>query len=242
VQLIDATAQWVKMRKSLGSKRREISPEQIADIVRAYGENVESETSKIFRTTDFGYTTITVERPLQLNWAFDAERLPLALAAKPLAALSDEVRATIERLAESSPIERSTDADAVVRALKKLLAGESITLTAPQLKALLAGLSERDDTAPVIRDAKGNPLPDTDLRDTENVPLSDDVDDYIAREIAPHLEHFWVDRSKDKVGYEIPFTRHFYKYVPPRSLDEIDSDLNKLIAEITVLLAEVEKR
>jgi len=242
VQLIDATAHWVKMRKSLGSKRREISPEQIADIVRTYGENVESERSKIFRTTDFGYTTITVERPLQLNWAFDAERLPLALAAKPLAALSDEARATIERLAESTPIDQSTDADAFARALKKLLAGESVTLTAPQLKALLAGLSERDDTAPVIRDAKGNPVPDTELRDTENVPLSEDIDDYIAREIAPHLDHFWVDRSKDKVGYEIPFTRHFYKYVPPRSLDEIDADLNKLISEITVLLAEVEKR
>ncbi len=242
VQLIDATAQWVKMRKSLGSKRREISPEQIAKIVRTYGENVESETSKIFRTTDFGYTTITVERPLQLNWAFTAERLPLALTAKPLAALSDEVRTAIERLAESSPINHSTDADAFARALKKLLAAEAITLTAPQLKALLAGLSERDDTAPVIRDAKGNPLPDPELRDTENVPLSEDIDDYIAREIAPHLEHFWVDRSKDKVGYEIPFTRHFYKYVPPRSLDEIDADLNKLISEITVLLAEVEKR
>ncbi|MER3386857.1 MAG: class I SAM-dependent DNA methyltransferase [Microcella pacifica] len=242
VQLIDATTQWVKMRKSLGSKRREISPKQIAEIVRTYGENVESETSKIFRTTDFGYTTITVERPLQLNWAFTAERLPLALAAKPLAALSDEARATIEQLAESSPIDQSTDADAFARRLKQLLAAESITLTALQLKALLAGLSVRDDTAPVIRDSKGNPVPDADLRDTENVPLSEDVDDYIAREIAPHLEHFWVDRSKDKVGYEIPFTRHFYQYVPPRSLDEIDADLNKLIAEIIVLLAEVEKR
>lgn len=242
VQLIDATAQWVKMRKSLGSKRREISDKQIAEIVRTYGENVESETSKIFRNDDFGYTTITVERPLQLNWAFTAERLPAALAVKPLAALSDEVRATIERLAETSPIEQSTDADAVARRLKQLFATESVTLTAPQFKALLAGLSEGDDTAPVIRDTKGNPVPDPDLRDTENVPLTEDIDDYIAREIAPHLEHFWVDRSKDKVGYEIPFTRHFYKYVPPRSLDEIDADLNTLIGEITVLLAEVEKR
>jgi len=242
VQLIDATAQWVKMRKSLGSKRREISDEQIAEIVRTYGENVESETSKIFRNDDFGYTTITVERPLQLDWEFTAERLPAGLAAKPLAALSDEVRATIQRLADTSPIEPSTDADAFARALKKLLAGESITLTAPQLKALLAGLSERDDSAPVICDAKGNPLPDPDLRDTENVPLTDDIDDYIAREIAPHLEHFWVDRSKNKVGYEIPFTRHFYKYVPPRSLNEIDADLNTLISEITLLLAEVEKQ
>jgi type I restriction enzyme M protein len=242
VQLVDATAQWVKMRKSLGSKRREIGMGQIAEIVRTYGDNVESETSKVFRNDDFGYTTITVERPLQLNWAFTAERLPLALAAKPLAALTDEVRAMIERLSESSPIDQSTDADAFARALKQLLARESVTLTAPQLKALLAGLGERDDTAPVMRDAKGGMLPDTDLRDTENVPLVDDVDGYIAREIAPHLAHFWVDRSKDKVGYEIPFTRHFYKYVAPRSLDEIDADLNTLIAEITVLLAEVEKR
>jgi type I restriction enzyme M protein len=242
VQLVDATAQWVKMRKSLGSKRREISAEQIAEIVRTYGDNVESETSKVFRNDDFGYTTITVERPLQLNWAFTAERLPLALAAKPLAALSDEVRATIERLAESSPIDHSTDANAVARAVKNLLARESVSLTAPQLKALLAGLSERDDTAPVMRDAKAAMLPDTDLRDTENVPLTDNVDEYIAREIAPHLEHFWVDHTRDKVGYEIAFTRHFYKYVAPRSLDEIDADLNTLIAEITVLLAEVEKR
>ena len=118
---------WAKMRKSLGSKRREISPEQITEIVRTYGEIIEGETSKIFRTTDFGYTTITVERPLQLNWAFDTELLPLALAARPLAALSDEVRASIERLAASSPIERSTDADAVARRLKRQLAGESMT-------------------------------------------------------------------------------------------------------------------
>lgn len=126
--------------------------------------------------------------------------------------------------------------------MKALLATRGVSLTAPQSKALIAGLAERDETAPIVTDAKGRPVPDTDLRDTENVPLTEDIDDYIAREIAPHLEHFWIDRSKDKVGYEIPFTRHFYKYVPPRSLDEIDADLNQLISEITVLLAEVEKR
>ena len=242
VQLIDATAQWVKMRKSLGSKRREISPDQIADIVRTYGENVESDTSKIFRNDEFGYTTITVERPQQFTWAFDADRLPLALTARPLASLSEDARSAIEDLAASSPIASTTDSAAFARDFKALLATRGVSLTAPQSKALIAGLTERDETAPIVTDAKGRPVPDTDLRDTENVSLSEDVADYIAREIAPHLEHFWVDRSKDKVGYEIPFTRHFYKYVPPRSLDEIDADLNKLIAEITVLLAEVEKR
>ncbi|BAU32062.1 type I restriction-modification system subunit M [Microcella alkaliphila] len=242
VQLIDATAQWVKMRKSLGSKRREISPEQIREIVRTYGENVESETSKIFRNDEFGYTTITVERPQQFTWAFGPERLTLALAARPLASLTEDARNAIEDLAEESPIASTTHSAAFARDLKALLATRGVSLTAPQSKALIAGLAERDETAPVVTDAKGRPVPDTDLRDTENVPLTEDIDDYIAREIAPHLEHFWIDRSKDKVGYEIPFTRHFYKYVPPRSLDEIDADLNKLIAEITVLLAEVEKR
>lgn len=242
VQLIDATAQWVKMRKSLGSKRREMSPEQIAEIVRTYGENVESETSKIFRNDEFGYTTITVERPQQFTWAFDAESLPQALAARPLASLTEDARSAIEDLAASSPIASTTDSAAFARDLKALLATRGVSLTAPQSKALIAGLAERDETAPVVTDSKGRPVPDADLRDTENVPLSENIDDYIAREIAPHLEHFWVDRSKDKVGYEIPFTRHFYKYVPPRSLDEIDADLNKLISEITVLLAEVEKR
>lgn len=242
VQLIDATAQWVKMRKSLGSKRREISPDQIAEIVRTYGENVESETSKIFRNDEFGYTTITVERPQQFTWAFNAERLPLALAARPLASLTEDARSAIEDLAASSPIASTTDSAAFARALKELLATRGVPLTALQSKALVSGLAERDNRAPIVTDAKGRPVLDTDLRDSENVPLTEDIDDYIAREIAPHLEHFWVDRSKDKVGYEIPFTRHFYKFVPPRSLDEIDADLNKLIAEITVLLAEVEKR
>ncbi|WP_283455760.1 hypothetical protein [Cryobacterium sp. PH31-L1] len=73
------------------------------------------------------------------------------------------------------------------------------------------------------------------------MPLSENIDDYIAREIAPHVDNFWVDRSKDKIGYEIPFTRHFYKYVPPRSLEEIDTDLNQLVREITVLLGQVER-
>jgi type I restriction enzyme M protein len=108
------------------------------------------------------------------------------------------------------------------------------------LKALIAGLSERDDTAPIVADAKGKPVPDTDARDTENVPLGEDIHAYFAREVLPHVSDAWIDESKTKVGYEIPFTRHFYKYVPPRPLEEIDADLNKLVREITDLLNEVE--
>jgi type I restriction enzyme M protein len=91
-----------------------------------------------------------------------------------------------------------------------------------------------------VTDKKGNSAPDPELRDTENVPLTQDIPEYIDREIKPHLKEFWVDRSKDKIGYEIPFTRHFYKYTPPRPLEEIDSELNQLLSEISQLLKEVE--
>ena len=238
VQLVDATDQWVKMRKGLGSKRREISAEQITTIVNRYGNHEQSDASKIFRNDDFGYTTITVERPLQLIWQVTAESVELALSAKALTKLTDadyeQLRAT---LVESTP---TTDIAAFTKAIKKSATDAGVTLAAPQLKAMLDAFSMRDDTAPIITDAKGNPVPDTHLRDTENVPLTENIDDYIVREISPHVENFWVDRSKDKIGYEIPFTRYFYKYVAPRSLDEIDADLNKLVREITLLLNEVE--
>ena len=106
-------------------------------------------------------------------------------------------------------------------------------------KALLQALSERDETAEVCTDSKGNPEPDADLRDTENVPLKDDVQAYFEREVLPHVPDAWIDHEKTKVGYEIPFTRHFYKYVPPRPLEEIDAELKTLAGEIMGLLAEV---
>ncbi|TFD54270.1 SAM-dependent DNA methyltransferase [Cryobacterium sp. Hh11] len=245
IQLIDATDQWVKMRKSLGSKRRQITPEQIQHIVRLYGKSsniseADADASKIFTLADFGYTTITVERPLQLNWALTPERLAHALSAKSLASLAASIEVALLPLVEHAGTTTS-DSAAFTRRLKSALALADIAVAAPQVKALISGLSERDDTAPIVTDARGKPIADTDLRETENVPLTDEIDDYIVRELAPHVEHFWVDRSKDKIGYEIPFTRHFYKYVPPRSLKEIDSDLNKLVAEIAVLLNEVER-
>jgi type I restriction enzyme M protein len=206
-----------------------------------YDEFEEGEFSKIFNTTDFGYTTITVEQPLRQSWALNPDRIESALAIKTMEKLTAGERELIHQalLAESaSDSSATTDAAAFMNRVKTSL-GQT-PLTAAQLKALVGALSTRDESAPVVTDAKGKPVADAGLRDTENVPLSEDIDEYVAREIAPHLAEFWVDRSKDKVGYEIPFTRHFYKYVPPRPLEEIDNDLNTLIAEITALLKEVE--
>lgn len=167
VQLIDASGMWQKMRKSLGSKRKELSDEHIAEITRLFGDFVESEKdgkpiSRIFKTEDFGYRAITVERPLR----DEAGKVVLAAKGK----------------------------------------------------------------------AKGKPMPDSSLRDTENVPLAEDVETYFKREVLPHAPDAWIDHEKTKVGYEIPFNRHFYVFQPPRPLAEIDADLKQVTDRIKAMI------
>ena len=244
VQLIDGTNHFEKLRKNIGSKRNAVSQQNIEELVKLYDKFEETEESKIFNTEDFGYTTITVERPLRQSWALTPARIEGAMDSKAFAKLPLEQTDALKELlfAEAAlDIEPTIDLKAFTQRIKAIVDASPVELTATQLKSFVAAFGERDESAPILEDAKGRPLPDTNLRDSENVPLSKDIDDYVAEEIAPHVEDFWLDRSKDKVGYEIPFTRHFYKYVPPRELEEIDADLNKLIAEISTLLREVEK-
>jgi type I restriction enzyme M protein len=167
VQLIDASSYWQKMRKSLGSKRKELSPEHIDEITRIFGEFIEARKdgapiSRIFKNEDFGYRTITVERPL-------------------LDELGNVVLAT---------------------------KGKN----------------------------KGEPMPNSELRDSENVPLQEDVETYFEREVLPHVPDAWIDHEKTKVGYEIPFNRHFYVFKPPRELHEIDEELNGVTSRILAML------
>lgn len=114
-----------------------------------------------------------------------------------------------------------------------------LTLTPAQYKALALGLSARDDEADVCADAKGRAEPDPDLRDTENVPLNEDIHEYFDREVKPFAPDAWIDESRTKVGYEIPFTKHFYKYQEPRSLEEIDADLDAVLGRIRARLEKV---
>jgi type I restriction enzyme M protein len=167
VQLIDASSFWQKMRKSLGSKRKELSPDHIEEITRLFGKFKEkalddTPISRIFRSGEFGYRTITVERP------------------------------------------------------------------------------QRDEKGRVVFGAKGKdkgkPIADPDLRDTENVPLSEDVQEYFKREVLPHAPDAWIDEEKTKVGYEIPFNRHFYVFKPARALGEIDADLKQCTDRIRKLI------
>ncbi|MCB9604588.1 MAG: SAM-dependent DNA methyltransferase [Sandaracinus sp.] len=256
VQLINGTDLYQKMRKSLGNKRHELSDEHIAELCRLYGDFEEGPRSKVFDTEDFGFRKITVERPLRLNFQASPERLErlsserafegLAKSKKKGAAATKEIEegraqqdALLAMLRTLDPNELVKNRDAFEKRLKAAAKKAGLKLPAPILKALLSALSERDDTADVCKDAKGQPEPDTDLRDTENVPLKEDVDAYVAREVLPHVPDAWVDESKTKIGYEIPFTRHFYEYKPLRPLAEIEAEIRGLEAEIQGMLGEV---
>ena len=114
-----------------------------------------------------------------------------------------------------------------------------MSLTAPQYKAVWQSLSERDETADICAGTKGKPEPDSDLRDSENVPLNEDVQAYFEREVTPYVTHAWIDHDKTRIGYEVPFTRYFYKYTSPRPLDAIDNDLAAVTSEIVAMLNEV---
>jgi len=123
--------------------------------------------------------------------------------------------------------------------LEAALQAVEVKVSAPVKKAILAALSERDETADICKDKDGNPEPDPDLRDYENVPLKEDIHEYFEREVRPHVPDAWIDESKTKVGYEIPLNRHFYKYQPPRPLEDIEADIADLEKDIVRMLREV---
>ena len=245
VQLIDGTTFFVKLRKNIGSKRNEVTEQNLHDLVRLYDNFEETEHSKIFNTTDFGYTTITVEQPLRQSWALTPERIESALTGKPFDKLpSEAVEALLQALLAESAADLATTTDlaAFTKRIKNVADGEPrSSLSAAQIKALIAALGSRDESAPIVTDAKGKAVPDSGLRDTENVQLSEDIDEYAAREIAPHVTDFWLDRAKDKVGYEIPFSRYFYEYLEQPPLEIIDGEINALLVEITDLIRRVQK-
>lgn len=248
VQLIDATDRATKMRKSLGSKRQFVSESDQDAIVRMYGDFQETKKSKIFPIEAFGYRRITVERPLKLNFQISEERLERIADEKAIQKMDQEDQDKIIAAC------RAMDAETVYRnrkqfqkALKASLTDHQIYLSAPQLKALLNALSERDSEADICTDSKGNSEADTGLRDYENVPLSESVYDYFEREVKPHVPDAWIDESKRDekdgevgiVGFEIPFNRHFYEFTPPRPLEEIDADLKQCTDRIKQMIEEL---
>lgn len=241
------------MRKSLGSKRREIPEDARKEIVRIYakmlnGNGEYGEFSKIFDLPEFGYREIRVERPLRLSFQATLDHIARLKSEKTFQKLDQADQtgliACIESELPTSVYRNRSDFE---KALTKVLKNAGIKIGPPIRKAILAALSKRDGQADICCESDGKPEPDTELRDFEMVPLKEDWKTYVAREVTPFVPEAWVDETyrddKDgavgRLGYEINFTRYFYKYVPPRPLNAIDDELKHLETEISGLLKDV---
>ncbi|MFG1759770.1 type I restriction-modification system subunit M [Micromonospora echinofusca] len=243
VVLLDGRDYWTKMRKSLGDKRKMLTDKHITELTRAYvdalsivddPEHPQHAKVKVFKTTDFGYQRITVERPLRLR--FEVTEEAVALLAEARAVLKYAERESL--LAAAKSLIGTSAAKRAEFAMKLNGLGK---LPAAVEKAVWEAFSVSDPEGEVQTDRKGNPLPDGDLRDNENVPLDQDIHDHLKREVLPHVPDAWVDETKTKTGYEIPFTRYFYVYQPPRSPDLIKLEIEKLEAQIQESLGGVAK-
>ena len=278
VQLIDARNFWDKMSKSLGNKRHLLGDineskqhPHIQELTKIFGQFEDNATctttcdgkpwtgivSKIFDNADFGYSKITVERPLRLNFSAEETRVArladvsgfanLAVSKKKEGKAKQEdivqgekrqkaILAMLRELGKETKNQVFKDRAAFRKKLDAADKKAKLQLTTPEEKAILDALGEKDETSEICRDSKGRPEPDADLRDTENVPLKEDIATYFKREILPHVPDAWIDESKTKVGYEIPLNRLFYRYEPPRQLAEIDAEIKALEKEIFDML------
>lgn len=247
VILLDARDQWEKMRKSLGDKRKQISDAQIKHITALYKKAVDVAADaghpdhpkvKVFGTRDFGYHRITVERPLTQRFEITDDTLAALANARSLARWEgrDALTAALRSLVGSIWWTKKEASNALRTAA--VATGAYLPGTTSQLKGFWAAISVPDPDGE-LQTKDGAPLPDPDLRDYENVPLDEDIEAYFKREVTPHVPDAWIDHEKTKVGYEIPFTRHFYVYTPPRPLAEIDAELRELEGQIQKLLGEV---
>lgn len=261
IQLIDGTSFFDRMRKPLGEKRKMLTEEHIKELTNIYGNFVPNEYCKIFDEDDFAYWKVTVERPLRLNFQVSEERIAhikeqtaFANLAKSRRKKKEDAEKEIEAgKAEQSKILKVISSmdetvlyknrEEFLKVLKTAMKKNGVTLKANIQRAILAALSEKDDTADICLDKNKNPEPDPDLRDTEQIPIKEDIDEYVKREVLPYVPDAWVDESKTKKGYEIPFTRYFYKYVEigdaEVTLRDIEAFGARIQAYITKLFEEV---
>ncbi|MBN8722450.1 MAG: SAM-dependent DNA methyltransferase [Acidobacteria bacterium] len=246
IQLIDARARWKPMRRSLGDKRRYLGEDDIEAIVKEYGNFVETETSKVFDNAEFGYTRVTIERPLRLRFQITLERKAQFLDQVPH--LLDDIQAIDKELGREAYLNWNE----VQERVNKVLSSHSSKWRAPEQKFFRAVFAERDtEAAPVIlkrETIKGkkqltekdpsNKLsndsqqqviyePDKELRVFESISLKENVEDYFSREVLPSLSDAWIDHTKDVVGYQINFDSYFYDYVPALQ-NTISSSLKSL--------------
>lgn len=244
VQLIDARTFYKKMRKSLGNKRHEIDGDSQKKIFELYNKFEENEYSKIFNTTDFAYRQIQIERPLKLSFDFTDEKIQELIS---LLGENDN-KTGINKFIESFKGQKYTDRkkleEVIIKRSKEFITGK---LGAGVTKKFISIAGTKDENAEICVDKDGNLEADGDLRDHENVPYGTDVNEYFDKEVKPYVPDAWINESvrdhKDNkvgvVGYEIPFTRHFYKYEAPRSLEAIEADIEAVENELLTLLKQL---
>jgi len=232
-------------------------------LVKKDGDEEEAVVSRIYPTTHFGFRKITVERPLRLNFQASPERLArleeekgfqaLAQSKKRGAAGAQEeaegraLQDSTRRLFRALPPALFTDRDEFEGVLDSAAKKAGLRLPSPVRKAILSALSERDETAAICRDGKRNTEPDPELRETEIVPLAETVEAFFDREVRPHVPDAWIDATKRDskdgeigiLGYEINFNRYFYRYKPPRPLEEIEADIRGIESDIVRMLREI---
>jgi type I restriction enzyme M protein len=253
VQLVNGVKRFRKMRKSLGEKRKELGDGDIEHFVRLFDAFESGPEVRIFDNEDFGFRRITVERPLRLDFQASAERVARLgeqkawtelLASKKKDAAAREQDGEDGRKVQEGVLRalRRLDAGKVyferasfIADLKEAMEAEEVGVSGAVRKAILAALGERNEAAAVCR-VKGEVEADPELRDYENVPLKEGVAEYMRREVLPHVPDAWVDEGKTVIGYEIPFTRHFYEYVPPRAVEVIEGEIRALEEEIRGML------
>jgi type I restriction enzyme M protein len=240
IQLLDAREKWQpggseESKRSLGDKRRHMSGSDIADLVQLYDKFADRGISKVFRNEEFGYTHVTVDRPLRLQYQMAIEGKARFLDACPH--LLDDVQEIDTELGR----EPQRDWNVVWLNIVEILGNLGSRWKTGEEKLFRTVFTRKEPEAQPVLNAAATVgyEPDPDLRDFENVPLKDSIDAYFEREVRPYAPDAWMDRSKDKVGYEINFNRHFYEYTPPRLLEEIDSEIKHAEEEIIRLLRQV---
>jgi type I restriction enzyme M protein len=250
VQLINAVSFYEKMKTSLGQKRKYITDRQIEEIVDLYQRFIQQkDLSIIVKNKDLGYTRITVEKPLKRNFKVSDERLEKLkhesafqkLSEYPTKPKEPTKAAVIKILNTVDSIKTFKDLQEFSTAVKKVFSNANFRLSPGLQKAIENALSELDETANPSFDDNNRIIPDPELRDYENVPLNEDIESYFSRQVKPYAAESWIDTSKNQIGYEIPFTRFFYKYRPLRSIEEIDAEIKELENEILAGVRELTK-
>lgn len=266
ILLVDGRESKTPLRKNLNNKRYEISLGDTNEIVRLYSKNIQNGRSKVINTQDFGYRAVTIQQPLRLNFQVSNERIErilahdkfngpeikeddkkadklkkekkIAVALKDRSHFEQEILPALQKIDNTLYKNRDEFLEVLDDAIK------DINVPKPIYKVIVDSLSERDETADICMKKNGSIEADKDLKDIERIPLGQDIYEYFEKEVKPYVPDAWIDESvkdeKDgeigKVGYEIPFTRYFYEYVPPRQVEEIEEDIKNLEQEIQDIL------